>query len=64
MLEFIKSLIENRAKLPHLVSIVDNVRNIVEILEKEYAQDGDAKDAMIDTIMQLLQGNKTQKPSS
>lgn len=59
MLEFLKTIVEKRNELPSLVTMVDNMKNIVDLVEKEYSSDHDLKNSMIDVLIQLLQEKKS-----
>lgn len=39
------------------------IENILEILESQYVKDGNAKDAAIDAIIQILEAHKTTSKS-
>jgi RNA binding exosome subunit len=59
MLDFIKNLFKKEFQLNNISVITGYLGNIVKLLEVEYLNDGNAKNAAIDAVIQLLEEQKT-----
>lgn len=54
------SLFKSSTAISHIANIADMVDNMVQLFEKEFAADKDAKNAAIDSIIQILQEHKNK----
>jgi hypothetical protein len=58
MLDFIRNLFKKEFQLHHVSIITSYLGDIIKLLEAEYVQDADAKNAAIDALCTLLQEYK------
>lgn len=60
MLDTLFSLIKSEVGIGHLADILKGIENIVELVSEEYLKDGNAQNAAIDALVQILQQHKTK----
>lgn len=58
MLDNLTSLFKEGLQYTHTAGVLQQVANLVNIVHVQYMKDGDAKNAAIDTICQILQSHK------
>ena len=58
MLDNLKQLFRQELQYAHTAGILQQVSNLVNIVQGQYMKDGDAKNAAIDIICNLLQSHK------
>lgn len=60
MLDSLLNLLKNQAGIGHLSSILATIEQLVDNVGVDYLKDGNARDAAIDAIVQILQSHKTK----
>ena len=58
MLDAMKELFKEGVQYTHVAAVLQQLANLVNIVNAQYMKDGDAKNAAIDLICQLLQAHK------
>lgn len=58
MLDKIKSLFKGDLGYAHTAGVLQQIGNILNIVHVQYMKDGDAKNAAIDAICEILQSHK------
>ena len=61
MFDTIFNAIKAELGIGHLSDIVSSFSSLVSLFGSEYMKDGNARDAAIDALCQILQQHKTQK---
>jgi len=60
MLDALFNLLKNQAGIGHLSSILATIEQLVDNVGVDYLKDGNARDAAIDAIVQILLSHKTK----
>lgn len=63
MLDTIKDLFKEGLGYTHLSGLLQQIANITNIVHVQYMKDGDAKNAAIDAICEILQSHKDVLPA-
>lgn len=58
MLDQLQACFKKDFEFSHIAGLIQHIANIVAIVKVEYTKDGDAKNAAIDTVCQILQSYK------
>jgi hypothetical protein len=53
----------NASPASHPSKVIYLISSIIELLDEKYIADKNARDALLDTCITILQNNKSQKPS-
>ena len=64
MLDVLKELFKDGLQYTHTAGVLQQVANLVNILGIQYVKDGDAKNAAIDVVCQMLQSHKEVVPAA
>lgn len=64
MLDALKDCFKQQFQFSHMAGLINHIGNIVAIIQVEYTKDGNAKNAAIDTVCQMLQSHKDVSTSS
>lgn len=58
MLDELKNLFKEGLQYTHTAGIMQQIANVLNIVSTQYMKDGDAKNAAIDILCQILQSHK------
>lgn len=64
MLDKISTLFKKEYQLGHMAALMNHVANMVGIFRSDFMKDGDAKNAAIDALCELLQQHKDKGPEN
>jgi hypothetical protein len=64
MLDFLKTIFKKEFQLTNISFITGRLADIMLLLEQEYVQDKDAKNAAIDAIIKILEDHKDKPPTT
>jgi hypothetical protein len=62
MLDQLKTLFKDGLQYTHTAGVLQQISNLVNIVNTQYTKDGDAKNAAIDIVCQILQSHKDVIP--